>query len=54
MVYNRGANILVFPVQCLMINYSEKPENNVKMSKSFKKLAEADKKGQLEKELIKA
>lgn len=35
----------------LMISYSEKPENNIKMSKPFKKLAEANKKGTLETEL---
>lgn len=35
----------------LIIAYSEKPENNVKMSKPFKKLAAANKKGTLETEL---
>ncbi len=35
----------------LMIAYSEKPENNIKMSKSFKKIAQADKKGELQKVL---
>ncbi len=35
----------------LMIAYCEKPENNAKMSKSFKKIAEANKNGTLEKEL---